>query len=90
MAATITFFQVKQLLVDCGAEELVPVFAKKKVKNAISAIGVALQKALASLQKNHIQLQINILPPGNFQGGGVPQRGRLEAGFSQFSTCTRS
>ena len=45
------FFQVKQLLVDCGAEELVPVFAKKKVKNAISAIGVALQKALASLQK---------------------------------------
>ena len=87
---TFTFFQVKQLLVDCGAEELVPVFAKKKVKNAISAIGVALQKALASLQKNHIQLQINILPPGNFQGGGVPQRGRLEAGFSQFSTCTRS
>ena len=51
MAATITFFQVKQLLVDCGAEELVPVFAKKKVKNAISAIGVALQKALVSLQK---------------------------------------
>ena len=87
---TFTFFQVKQLLVDCGAEELVPVFAKKKVKNAISAIGVALQKALASLQKNHIQLQINILPPGNFQGGGVPQRGRLEAGFSQFSTRTQS
>ena len=51
MAATITFFQVKQLLVDCGAEELVPVFAKKKVKNSISAIGVALQKALVSLQK---------------------------------------
>ena len=45
------FFQVKQLLVDCGAEELVPVFAKKKVKNAISAIGVALQKAIVSLQK---------------------------------------
>ena len=51
MAATITFFQVKQLLVDCGAEELVPVFAKKKVKNSISAIGVALQKPLGSLQK---------------------------------------
>ena len=60
MAATITFLQVKQLLVDCGAEELVPVFAKKKVKNAISAIGAALQKALVSLQKNPIQLQINI------------------------------
>ena len=45
--------QVKQLLVDCGAEELVPVFAKKKV-----IVIVAVSRFFCSHECNFVFLSL--------------------------------